>query len=506
MHNFDASSQNPSYISNDLTRRILNFMEKTKEHSLHGPNPGGYYAGIWCRDASYILKDWTLSGKIGDVLKQIVIIWSHQIGSGEFSAEAKDDDTIICGRGSPELNFKPKVVDNFFKSKFRGSLPTSFYHEQGLCEVFGKNPDIDSTALMVSSTSWILSLLILSLKEEQQKETFVNNNHLSLFTLSRDLKLPISSSLGSEIQKVVQFVTPKMHYALDYLVSRDTDKDGLLEQNHNEDWMDSIMRVGKIVYSQACWILALKNFSVFLGILESIKNSDHHENSDYEYIRKMTDLASQTIDGVESELWSEEDGCYIDIQETHHIGGPYRTLTQDVSLYLIALTENTYRDNLFFIDLFQGQDGIINNNNLYPHSKKLSDEEAYNRASSTLNAIRNRIWKEKWPLVTEVELKTTGPWILKPYEYHNHTFWPWMTGIEMLARSRFKQFDDCRILLCKLGSEHHPHIHTFYEWLNPLTDSGQGAYPFRTGISAVRISLRNLLNATSQIHNSNPDE
>jgi hypothetical protein len=49
-------------------------------------------------------------------------------------------------------------------------------------------------------------------------------------------------------------------------------------------------------------------------------------------------------------------------------------------------------------------------------------------SSRQLDAIRARAWKEKW-LVTEVELKSTGPWNLKPYQYHNQTFWPWTTGI-----------------------------------------------------------------------------
>jgi neutral trehalase len=49
---------------------------------------------------------------------------------------------------------------------------------------------------------------------------------------------------------------------------------------------------------------------------------------------------------VDQYLWSEEDGCYLDIQETHHIGGPYRTLTQDISLYLVAITENAMNDRI----------------------------------------------------------------------------------------------------------------------------------------------------------------
>jgi hypothetical protein len=34
----------------------------------------------------------------------------------------------------------------------------------------------------------------------------------------------------------------------------------------------------------------------------------------------------------------------------------------------------------------------------------------------------------------------------------------------------------------------------FYEWINPTTDEGNGAFPFRTGISAVRISVVDILN------------
>ena len=30
------------------------------------------------------------------------------------------------------------------------------------------------------------------------------------------------------------------------------------------------------------------------------------------------------------------------------------------------------------------------------------------RDISTLDAVRSRVWKEKWPLVTETELKRTG--------------------------------------------------------------------------------------------------
>jgi len=118
----------------------------------------------------------------------------------------------------------------------------------------------------------------------------------------------------------------------------------------------------------------------------------------------------------------------------------------------------------------------------------------HDRAIKTLEALKSRTWKGKWPLVTEVALKSTGPWTLKPYQYHNLTFWPWTTGIEMLARSRFDRVEDSNILLSALASESGLHMHTLYEWVNPITGEGKGAFPFRTGISAVRWAIIDIFN------------
>ena len=89
--------------------------------------------------------------------------------------------------------------------------------------------------------------------------------------------------------------------------------------------------------------------------------------------------------------------------------------------------------------------------------EKLIHPSLHKRAISTLDAIRNRAWKE------------------------------------MLARSRFNKVDECEILLAKLASEGHPHLHAFYEWINPITDQASGAYPFRTGITAIRIAIADIL-------------
>jgi hypothetical protein len=77
---------------------------------------------------------------------------------------------------------------------------------------------------------------------------------------------------------------------------------------------------------------------------------------------------------------------------------------------------------------------------------------------------------------------------LFPNQYHDHTFWPWTTGMEMLARSRFDRIDECDALLSVLTSkDNQENAYAFYEWINPITYKREGAFPFRTGISAVWI-------------------
>ena len=51
--------------------------------------------------------------------------------------------------------------------------------------------------------------------------------------------------------------------------------------------------------------LALNDLSSLLSRLGKSREVD-----------KLTHLADKTIHGVEEKLWSEQDGCYIDIQES----------------------------------------------------------------------------------------------------------------------------------------------------------------------------------------------
>src|SRR5919199_1422904 len=138
--------------------RAHQFMKDTEQHSLQGMNPGGIYQAIWCRDASFILRSWFHSGNIHGVLQQISTIWSHQIVPGK--------EKIIYGRGSPEMNYKPTIAKEDKQKVFEGALPTTMY-QAGYSEVYGLNPDIDSTALMISTTSWILTKILNENSKQQ---------------------------------------------------------------------------------------------------------------------------------------------------------------------------------------------------------------------------------------------------------------------------------------------------------------------------------------------------
>lgn len=501
---------------------------------MQGVNPGGYYSAVWCRDASYILRDWFLSGHVHETLAHVYNIWSHQISSGSnnddggaASKEEKEpEEKIVCGRGSPEASFKATTLTGNSREPLDGALPTTIY-QAGYSEIYGKDPDIDSTALMISTTSWILSHVLEEYRRDGQRDSdskvFARKRMRIASHRMRSLgSAGDSARMTDDPLLLANHLSGRMQRAIRYLSTRDTDGDGLLEQGPNEDWMDTALRTGKIVYSQAAWILALKNFATLLSKIKAMPSHDgsnsnvrHGNDNTNLSAQDVARLASRAIQSVEKVLWSEEGNCYVDAHDTgYRIRGAYHSLTQDVALYLVAITETTGNDSLRVPDSADDADDNDNNaekmqsdakRNSKARKLQVSDNKLHERSLSTLAAIKKRAWREKWPLVTEALLDVTGPWVLKPFQYHNHTFWPWITGIEMLARSRFEMVKDCNSLLSTLtSSDGHPHAHAYYEWINPLNDKGNGAFPFRTGIAGVRIALTDILASTQQ-QNGEPD-
>jgi hypothetical protein len=220
----NAHDNESQFFGQNLNR----FMEETERYVHRGISPGGYYKAVWCRDASYILRDMFLSGNVYDALKRINIIWSHQIAPGK--------EKVVYGRGSPQMRFLPSIAGPEIETTCEGALPTTIY-KSGFSEVYGKNPDIDSTALMISTTSWILL------------------RFLNCYDSSKDIlpanDLASAKELQVDVAKIVDFVVPCMLKAVEYLTRRDYDKDGLLEQSYNEDWMDTALRTGKFTAKPA---------------------------------------------------------------------------------------------------------------------------------------------------------------------------------------------------------------------------------------------------------------
>ena len=449
------------------------FLEKTQGHALQGINPGGYYQAVWCRDASYILRDWFLTGNIDGILLQLSQIWSHQITPGR--------EKIVYGRGSPEMNFSAEVADANMEKEFEGALPTTIY-QVGFSEAYGKNPDIDSTALMISTTAWVLGNWSLRYGGKGKDASTVGDSQKKVVA-SQDSADFVSDLLGkigvTDPLKVTQYTVPRMIKAVDYLSKRDIDGDGLLEQKHNEDWMDTALRAGKIVYSQACWITALNDLSILLSNIGEDNEA-----------KRITQLKEKAKNAVDEKLWSQKDGCYLNMQETHdsagRVEGKYSgTFTEDSSFYLVAMTANTEQNVLRMLQ----REALASQ-----EPPKQLETRLQHRASSTLEAIKSRMWKGKWPLVTEGFLKETGPWILKPYEYHNQTCWPWIAAVEMLARARFDRIEECHSMLSAFTSqEGSPEVSAFYEWIDPNTNQGHGSFPFRTGISTIRVVVTGVL-------------
>lgn len=392
-----------------LSRGVVNFdslasefMSSTAAFMEEDLSPGGFYTGVWCRDASYIVNELLLMDKRALAFQSLEWIWHHQIQLTEKSNE------VVHGRGSPQMNYQTRrlprdnrnhqVEGNDILLEFDGALPTSI--QNGYCEIYGRNPDIDSTGLVISVSCKCC------LANEQ---------------LSRKLM-------------------PKIRKAIGYLESRDRDGDLLLEQDPNEDWMDRMLRAGKLVYNQAIWIMALHSWS------ELLRHNGREDEA--EDASRKADLV---IDNVEAKLWRDDIGCYADLSHNASID---KTITEDICLYLLAVSKCKHK---------------------------------VDRVTKALDTLERVIWKESGPSCQEPPASVTVPPILGPYKYQNGGFWPWICALEVMTRISYGQYNKAKILL----EEMLPLARM--EWVDPYNTRAGGAFPFRTGIAATRTCLRTFL-------------
>ncbi len=425
---------------------LRDFLSVTEKYTSQNTEPGDYYKAVWCRDAAYILKDQFLSGHSTAVLDQLKNIWNKQIGTNSTK--------LIYGRGSPKTSFTPLNAESDVIGNFYGALPTTIF--DNFSEIYALNPDIDSTALMIYVSTWILTNMMRDSVDKSEK-------------------------VSATVTELTEYLTPFLYRGIEYLTSRDEDNDGLLEQDHNEDWMDTVLRDGKVVYSQACWLMALTSFANLLFV-----------RGKEDEAQRLRHMASELVDSIENNMWSEEAKCYVGLNSDKLQGNDSEgILYQDIVFYAFAMTEMLPHIVPNFSNIRQfDMDPKHKNRSLADDKKALKIKE---RLILALGSLKNRIWLQDIPLVTERPLLKTGPWILQSNEYHNYTHWPWITAVELLTRFRFGQTDECNLLLSNLFNRNgknkkSDHDNIFYEWLNPTTKTGGGAYPFRTGISAYRVT------------------
>jgi glycogen debranching enzyme len=334
---------------------LANFLASTDKYITQSTEPGDYYKAVWCRDAAYILRDQFVTGNHIEVFSQLKHIWKNQIGS--------DSNNLIYGRGSPKTEFTPLKASKETIKNFCGALPTTIY--DNFSEIYALNPDIDSTALMIYVSSWILVQMI-------------NQN---------DGK---SKNKSGQTSEMISFILPYLFRSVDYLLSRDEDSDGLLEQEYNEDWMDTVLRDGKVVYSQGCWLLGLSGFANLLNLVDKKEDA-----------RRIQSIAARLINSIESKMWSEKSKCYVNIDSGKTTrNGSSEILYQDIIFYVFAMTEQLIDTSLVTNN--------NNNNNLQNISPEAEKKESLNqryyyekiqkRMILALESLRKRIWVKGHPI------------------------------------------------------------------------------------------------------------
>ncbi len=361
------------------------FVPEARQYVASSLTPGGGYEGVWCRDSSYVLTEVLEEGKTSKAIEWMLWIWSHQISESTRGT---------YGRGAPQSNFKTKKISQSKVRDFKGALPTSIH--RGYCEIYGVCPDIDSNALQISSACRIL----------------IQSGNKDLFNK----------------------MYPKIQSAITFLESRDVDGDYLLEQGGNEDWMDTMLRSGKTVYSQALWIEALRNWSTLLSEYGKQTESD-----------QVSSKVKQSRKAVESIMWDGR--SYVDRLDDDNYKG---SLPQDTVYYVFISEDN---------------------------------EE---RCKTTLEEIKSRLWRPLGPACIDPCVASTAPSRHAPLLYQNGGFWPWITAREITCRAMFGQKDLVKILVEKTI----PFMSL--EWVEPKLAKRSGRYPFRTSIAAMLSTLRKI--------------
>lgn len=186
---------------------------------------------IYLRDLFYIFNYLLLKNEIEKIRNLVELLVHYQLNKPTYIE-------FIHGRGSPDYKYNWKQLS--INNSNIGGFPTYIYKRKAY--VFGKYPDIDTTSLSLAVISKSIDIFNDKKLYQKYRRTILNG--------------------------------------FKYLLRRDVNKDGLLEQYENEDWMMSMLRCGAITYSNAVALLALD------WIYDLTKKYDDIFNSEVNYFRK----------------------------------------------------------------------------------------------------------------------------------------------------------------------------------------------------------------------------
>ena len=196
-------------------------------------------------------------------------------------------------------------------------------------------------------------------------------------------------------------VLQKAHAAIEYLISRDTDGDGLIEKPYlANDWADNIKRSVWVSYDQGLYIAALRAYALFEERLGQSKEARRYQN-----------LAEKAQQAMIRELWDEELGYFVNYRRP---GFTEKNLSVDtlVTLYF-DLLEEPYKTRLLesakrlLVASQNRQQPFGNYGLLCAYPPYACREDLFDKSAS-------------------------------PYRYHNGADWPYWDGMlaSILLRNR----------------------------------------------------------------------
>ncbi len=185
-------------------------------------------------------------------IETILIPLVHRIYNSQL--KKKTIYKVSYGRYSPVTEYREIHVDDEYLKTNAGAFPTVIGRDH--LYIYGLYPDLDSTAYAV-------------------------------LILSKSYRLLKDKLKGDFIKSIEEGV--------DYLLLRDVNNDGLVEQLGNEDWAVGACREGSITYTNLITFLALEEaYDLFLSI------------GNQEYIEKIEKRLSRASDAILNKLWIKD--------------------------------------------------------------------------------------------------------------------------------------------------------------------------------------------------------